>query len=123
MLGYLNTVRKDKGDGEMLRPGITFYDRFMELCKEKCVTPCTVARILGFSRSCVTYWKRNEYIPRQETVNKIAAFFNITVDELMDEECPEIKVSITEQQVREYLLGKKNTETNWGKLKEYISLL
>ncbi len=104
----------------MLRPGTTFYDRFIELCQEKCVTPCTVARVLRFSRSCVTYWKRNEYIPRQETVNKIAAFFNITVDELMDEECPEIKPSVTEKQIREYLLGDHNTDKNWKKVKEYI---
>lgn len=107
----------------MLKPGTTFYDRFIELCRGENVSPCAVAGILGFSRSCVTYWKRNEYIPRQETVNKIAHFFNITVDELMDAECPDIKVSVTERQVREYLLGEKNTDRNWNKLKKFISTL
>ena len=104
----------------MLKPGYSFYDRFIELCKDKCVTPCTVSKILGFSRSCVTDWKNNGTMPCQETVNKIAYYFNITVDELMAPEPPDIDLTVDEAQIRRYLLGDHNTDKNWEKVKKYI---
>ena len=105
----------------MLNPGYSFYDRFIELCKDRCVTPCTVSRILGFSRSCVTDWKNNGTMPCQENVNKIAYFFNIIVDELMAPEKPDIATKLDEVQVRRYLLGEHDTDTNWIKVKQYIA--
>lgn len=61
-----------------------FYDRFLEICKQHNVSPSQVAIQCGFNKSSVTNWKKNGYAPRQEILIKIADYFNVTVDYLLD---------------------------------------
>ena len=59
-----------------------FYDRFVELCKTKRMSPAAVARDIGLSNSSTTTWKRGA-IPKGETLQKLADYFGVSVDYLL----------------------------------------
>lgn len=62
-----------------------FYNKFILLCNEKGVSPTNVAKAIGISTPNVTYWK-NGSIPKGETLQKLAAYFGISVGSLLGEE-------------------------------------
>ena len=70
-----------------------FYDRYKELCAKKGVSASKAAQEIGIEKSLVPKWKQKGFTPRAETLNKIAAYFNVTTD---------------------YLLGQDNTATEDG---------
>ena len=59
-----------------------FYDRFIQLCKEKGVSPSKAAAEMGMNRSIVTFWKKGT-IPKMDTLNRIATYFDVSVDYLL----------------------------------------
>lgn len=63
-----------------------FYDIFIHLCKEKGVRPGRVAEDCGINRSNVSLWKSRGYTPRGDALNKIAAYFGVSVDYLLGNE-------------------------------------
>ena len=60
-----------------------FWDNFVVECAKKKKSPAAVAEELGFSNSMPTSWK-NGALPRMSSRKKIADYFGITVEELMD---------------------------------------
>ncbi len=60
-----------------------FYDKFVELCKEKGISPSKSAAEIGFDKSSVTNWKKRGYTPKQEILTKIADYFGVTIDYLL----------------------------------------
>lgn len=63
-----------------------FYDRYVELCKQKGVTPTAAALEIGLSKATPTKWKRSGATPSVDNLKKIAAYFGITESELLSEE-------------------------------------
>ena len=63
-----------------------FYDRYVELCKQKGVTPTAAALEIGLSKATPTKWKRSGATPSGDNLKKIAAYFGITESELLSEE-------------------------------------
>ena len=64
-----------------------FYDKFVQLCKQKGVSPSRAAIESGISKSLVTKWRTNKVQdPSAEIARKIAVYFGITVGELLDED-------------------------------------
>ena len=59
-----------------------FFDKYEKLCKEIGKTPTGVAVELGIGRATVSYW-RNGNTPKQEILNKIAEYFDVSVDYLI----------------------------------------
>lgn len=59
-----------------------FYDRFVELCKIKKMSPAAVAKDIGLSNSSTTTWK-NGSIPKGDTLQKLADYFGVSVDYLL----------------------------------------
>jgi transcriptional regulator with XRE-family HTH domain len=69
------------------RGDIVFYDRYIALCKEKGVSASYAAVEAGISKSLITKWKKNtSIIPSPEVLQKLAAYFNVTVAVLLDED-------------------------------------
>lgn len=66
-----------------------FYDVFEKLCAEKGVKPGRAADEIGISRATVTNWKKNGYSPRRNILEKIAQYFSVSVDTLLDQYSPE----------------------------------
>ena len=61
-----------------------FYHNFVDLCNKKGMSPSAVAEEMGYQRSVVTRWG-NGTKPRRATLQKIAAYFGVTVEELISE--------------------------------------
>ena len=64
---------------------LLFYINYVALCNKIGKSPSAVAEEMGFMRSVVTRWSKGS-VPRQATLQKVADYFGITVDELLGKE-------------------------------------
>lgn len=63
-----------------------FYDVYLSLCKRNGKRPSAIAAELGINKSNVSNWKNNGYTPRGEVLQKLADYFNVSVDYLLGNE-------------------------------------
>ena len=61
------------------------YERYAELRDSMGVTDYKVAQACGFGRATLSEWKAGTYTPKHDKLQKIAAFFNVSVDYLTGE--------------------------------------
>ena len=61
-----------------------FFDNFICLCNSVERSPSAVAEEMGYQRSVVTRWSKGAE-PRQATLQKIADYFGVSVEELTSE--------------------------------------
>lgn len=66
-----------------------FFDTYKDLCSMHEMSPNGVAKALGLSSAIVTKWKKTGAVPKGETLNKIATYFNVSVDYLLGNEEPD----------------------------------
>ena len=62
-----------------------FYDKYRQLCKSVGKSPSAVAIELGISKGTVSTWKNLGRTPQVAQLQKVADYFHITVDQLLDE--------------------------------------
>lgn len=62
-----------------------FYERYCRLCKDRGKAPSTAAVEMGISKSAVTTWKKLGRTPKIDQLKKIADYFDVSLDYLMDE--------------------------------------
>lgn len=68
---------------------MNFYrDVFLPLCTKAGKKPSTVAEEIGCSRAMVSNWKKRGTSPTDITLQKIANYFGVTVDELTADSTP-----------------------------------
>ena len=60
-----------------------FSDNYIRLCKEKGVGVTVASQEIGFSANSGKKWSEGS-VPRKTTLLKLAEYFGVTVDELMD---------------------------------------
>lgn len=64
-----------------------FYDKFLELCIDKNISPSAAAIDAGFSNAAAAGWKKGA-VPRRSAIKRLANYFG--VDEgYFSEEAPE----------------------------------
>ena len=61
-----------------------FYDMFCDLCRKKGVSVTKASVEIGLSRTIGTKWKKTGATPNGETLNKIADYFGVTTDYLLN---------------------------------------
>lgn len=108
------------------RGDIVFYDRYIALCKEKGVSPSYAAVEAGISKSLITKWKKNtSIIPSPEVLQKLAAYFNITVAVLLDEDLvnAHVEESKTERERLAEELFSRMTDGKKDQALEYMQFL
>lgn len=59
-----------------------FYDRYLELCNEKGVSPSKAALSNGISKTSVTRWKDGA-VPNPDILSSFASYFNVSIDYLL----------------------------------------
>lgn len=69
-----------------------FYTIIQNICQQHGTTPTALCKALGLSTSMVTNWK-NGRIPNGATLQKIADYFSVSVDELLGNEKKEPAIS------------------------------
>lgn len=60
-----------------------FYDTYVKLCSQKGISPTKAAEEIGISRATPTTWKKRGLTPQGETLNKIASYFDVSIDYLI----------------------------------------
>lgn len=81
-----------------------FYDTYLALCQRKNVSPTRAALEIGLSKSTPTTWKKRGLTPQGETLNKIAAYFGVSVGYLLGNEQKEKAViDVVDDDLQEYL--------------------
>lgn len=59
------------------------YDIFERLLNERGVTAYRVAKETGVTTASLTNWKKGNYTPKQDKLQKIADYFGVTIEYLM----------------------------------------
>lgn len=62
-----------------------FYDIYVSLCRKADVSPSKAAEDIGLSRTSVNKWK-NGAVPSGATINKLADYFGVSVDHILNGE-------------------------------------
>ena len=65
-----------------------FYDVYCALCKGKGISLSRAAEEIGLSNSTVTKWKKTGATPSGDTLSKVAAYFGVSVDDLIGDTQP-----------------------------------
>ena len=73
------------------------YEIFEKLLKEKNVKVADVTRATGIASSTFTDWKKGRYTPKQDKLQKIADYFGVTIDYLMNGEEKKWTPTLTEK--------------------------
>ena len=77
-----------------------FWDNFSRLCNQIHKSPNAVAKDLSISSGAITGWKKGR-TPQNLQLQKIAEYFNVSIDELKKDRS--IKISIRTQSDQEML--------------------
>ena len=65
------------------------YEIFEKLLKANGVTAYRVAKETGITTATLTSWKQGKYTPKQEKLQLIANYFNVSVEYLLTGSTPE----------------------------------
>lgn len=63
-----------------------FYDKYVELCSQKNISPTAAALAIGLSKATPTKWKASGATPSGDNLKKIAAYFGVTESDLLSDE-------------------------------------
>lgn len=86
-----------------------FYDRFKQLCEKKGVSCNKAAIEIGLSNATPTKWKKTGATPVGETLDRIAAYFDVSTDFLLGIEPKKEKLLVNgDEELTEYLEILKN---------------
>lgn len=59
------------------------YEIFKLLCNKNNVTPYRVCKETGLTTATISNWKAGRYVPKQDKLQKIADYFNVSLEYLM----------------------------------------
>ena len=71
------------------------YKRFEMLLEEFHVTPYQVSKATKVARSTLSNWKNGNYTPKQEKIQKIAEYFNVSTEWLLGYNVPRQRYDTT----------------------------
>lgn len=107
---------------------ILFKDRLLLLRKEKKLTQYQLAEILGFSRGQVGNYEQGTRQPDQETLIKIANFFEVSIDYLLGksdirnyetiDKDPDIKIDIPKSYSDKYKVTSRDKKQYLEEMKK-----
>ena len=63
-----------------------FYDVYQNLCKDIGKSATGVALELNIARSTVSNWKKTGTTPQADILQKVADYFNVSIDYLLEKE-------------------------------------
>lgn len=64
---------------------MTFYEKYLELCKYHGVAPTRAALDIGLARSAVCRWKKQPDIkPSTDTIERLSVYFGVSASDLFD---------------------------------------
>lgn len=55
------------------------YEKYRQLCEERGLTSYAVSKATGIPQSTLSTWKTSGHSPKVETLQKLAAYFGVSV--------------------------------------------
>ena len=70
---------------------MTFWDRYVFLCKSSGIEPCSeaAAKKIGVSTAAISGWNKKRIVPRGANLQKVADAFSVSVEYLLGTEPPQ----------------------------------
>ena len=104
---------------------MTFYERVIQLLKEKKISQTAFLEQLGMGKNQLTQWKKGR-LPYKSTLEAIARYFDVSVDYLLgktDERKPDSQNE--DEAIKVALFGgdKEVTPEMWQEVKDYIEFI
>lgn len=102
------------------------YEIFLKLLNEKGVTAYKVGKATGIAGSTFTDWKNGRSVPKQEKLQKIADYFEVSLDYLMTGKEPNVGSLYSDENADlliEITRKMKNDSAFADRLTRYMSLL
>ena len=102
-----------------------YYEIFESLCKERNVKPGHVSKATGISTATFTSWKKGDYTPKSDKLQKIADYFNVSLDYLTTGQDSQLDYLYTDENA-EFLIEVTKMAKNKAfieKMTKYMSLL
>ena len=104
-----------------------FYDRFLELCKEKGVKPTNACVEAGLSRGLAAKWKSTgTEKPSADALEKLAAYFKMSIEEILGKEkAPAKSEGISKEDAMVALFGGRGevSQAMWEEAENYIDFI
>lgn len=60
-----------------------YYENFKKLCESKGVKPADVSKATGIATATLSSWKNGNYVPKQDKLQLVADYFNVSIDYLL----------------------------------------
>lgn len=83
------------------------YEKFNKLLQKKGLTAYKVAKDTGVSRSTLAAWKKNEYTPKLDKLQKLANYLGVSISYLTGESN---EIDDTQQAPNGYYVDKETAE-------------
>ena len=77
--------------GDIYMNNMVFSERIKELRKNNNITQGELAEEMGITATGVSYWESGKAIPNTDTLQKLAKYFNVSIDYLTGNEYIETK--------------------------------
>lgn len=104
-----------------------FFDKFLNLCKQKGVSPSGAAIAMGINKATVSNWKKKceqgeDIKPSTEILDKISNYFDISIDYLISDA---ERSSITDDDIKFALFGgeKEITDEMYEEVKSFAQFV
>lgn len=98
-----------------------FYDMYAALCKSKGISLSRAADEIGLSNSTVTKWKKTGATPSGDTLTKVAAYFGVSVDDLISD--AQTEVGMQDQLIAFYGEYKELSEDDKAVLRDMVRVM
>lgn len=115
---------------QILGCDFVFYDRFVQICADRGVSPSRAAIEAGLSKSTVTKWKTTpDAKPTGAALKKLSDYFGISIAELLDEDTEKAPTEIGERDILDkvdyafYGAFKELTEDDKDTVRDMVMLM
>lgn len=99
-----------------------FYDKYCELCKRNGISPTKAAAEIGLGMGTPTAWKKRGTYPNPAQAKKVANYFNVSIDWLMDNDIEKQPTEGELSGIRKDLMDFADTLTD-EKIEKYLRLM
>lgn len=103
---------------------MVFYNNYIRFCAKVGKSPSAVAEEIGLYKSTVTNWKNRGTKPTDATLQRVADYFGVTVEDLLEENrkpAPEIRNGAEEEFVKLFeKLPRETQERELAYLRELV---
>lgn len=99
----------------------TFNQRMKDLRNEKNITLEELAKILNTTKSTLSRYENNLRIPNADFINKLAKYFNVSVDYLLgnsDKKEPEIEINVPKEYSDKYKVTSRDKKQYMDHIKK-----